>query len=50
MRESVKSVKNILLLPIWVLSVFTTAKFFGNNPIIGSKTLNILGLHVFRMV
>lgn len=42
--------KNILLTPYWLASVFTQAKSFKENPIIGSKILNVLGLHVFRLV
>jgi hypothetical protein len=43
------AMKNLLLLPVNLLSIFTTAKSFG-NPVIGSKLLNRLGLHVARMV
>ncbi|MEO5714728.1 MAG: phytanoyl-CoA dioxygenase family protein [Luteolibacter sp.] len=41
--------KNPLLLPVHLLSVFTTAKSF-RNPVIGSRLLNRLGLHVGRMI
>ncbi|MEQ9125469.1 MAG: phytanoyl-CoA dioxygenase [Alphaproteobacteria bacterium] len=33
-----------------VLAIFTTAKSFRRNPIIGSPTLNAMGLHVFRVL
>lgn len=33
-----------------VLGIFTTAKSFKRSPVIGSRTLNTLGLHVFRAV
>lgn len=36
--------------PRWFLEVFTEAKSFEANPIIGSDWLNRLGLHVFRLV
>jgi len=37
-------------LPLYALQLFTSAKSFRDNPIIGSKILNRLGLHVIRMV
>jgi len=36
-------------LPIWVLELFTGAKSFRDNPILGSRRLNSLGLHVWRL-
>ncbi len=42
--------RKILLLPAQILAVFTMAKSFKANPVIGSKILNRLGLHVFRLV
>ncbi len=35
--------------PLWGLSVFTGAKSFVGNPVIGSERLNRLGLHEARM-
>jgi len=43
-------VKQILKLPLWFIGVFSTAKSFNGNPIIGSKLANQLGLHVFRLL
>jgi hypothetical protein len=40
---------NIAMWPIWTVELFTTAKSFSANPIIGSKTLNRWGLHVARV-
>lgn len=37
-----------LLSPVWLAQVFTTSKTFAPNPILGSVTLNRLGLHVWR--
>ena len=37
---------NILQLPIWFLALFTEAKSFQENPIIGNVHLNRMGLHV----
>jgi hypothetical protein len=36
--------------PIWFFALFTQAKSFKSNPIIGSKILNIMGLHVMRLL
>jgi hypothetical protein len=35
--------------PIWLLQLATGAKSFADNPILGSPTLNRLGLHVWRL-
>lgn len=35
--------------PFWTFELFTTAKSFSANPIIGSRVLNRLGLHVARI-
>ncbi len=37
-----------LLLPLWALQIFTGAKTFAPNPILGSLALNRRGLHVWR--
>ena len=42
--------KQIINSPIWVFELFTSAKSFRNNPIIGSYWLNRMGLHVVRLV
>jgi len=42
-------ISDFYMTPIWVLQIFTQAKSFLNNPILGSRTLNRLGLHVFRI-
>jgi hypothetical protein len=36
-------------LPFWTLALFTGAKSFADNPIIGSRRLNCGGLHVWRL-
>jgi len=41
--------KNVLLSPVWVLQLATSAKSFLDNPIIGSQRLNRLGLHLARV-
>lgn len=35
--------------PFWVLALFTGAKSFADNPLIGSAALNRAGLHVWRL-
>ena len=36
-------------LPIWLVQLFTGAKSFRDNPILGSRRLNAFGLHVWRL-
>jgi hypothetical protein len=43
------SLKKVLLYPFWAISLATGAKSFRDNPLIGSKRLNRMGLHVVRM-
>ena len=50
MLAIVTSMKKILLFPAWVLAIFTGAKSFKANPVLGSPWLNRLGLHVFRLL
>lgn len=45
-----KSLVSILKIPYWILSPLTQAKSFKGNPVIGSKALNWLGLHVARIL
>ena len=40
----------IALAPLWALQLFSGAKSFRSNGLIGSRTLNRLGLHVARKV
>ncbi len=42
--------RRIALAPLWVLQIFHLTKSFADNPILGSRTLNRLGLHVARVV
>ena len=35
--------------PVWLLALFTGAKSFADNPILGSPALNRAGLHVWRV-
>ncbi|MCP3870319.1 MAG: hypothetical protein GY703_19950 [Gammaproteobacteria bacterium] len=36
--------------PLWVLQIFSKSKSFIANPVIGSRWLNRLGLHVARIL
>ncbi|PID49760.1 MAG: phytanoyl-CoA dioxygenase [Proteobacteria bacterium] len=47
---SKSTMKKALKLPLWILQLFTTAKSFRDNPVLGSPILNKLGLHVIRVV
>lgn len=38
-----------LMSPLWCAALFTTAKSFRDNPVIGSPRLNAWGLHVARL-
>ena len=42
------TLKQRLLLPFYAATVFTSAKTFRNNPVIGSPALNRRGLHLIR--
>lgn len=41
---------NVLMVPVWTLSIFSTAKSFEKNPVLGNRLLNRMGLHVARGV
>lgn len=42
--------RDIALAPYWIATLFTTAKSFRDNPLIGSRLANRLGLHVVRVL
>lgn len=42
-------IRTVALTPLWVAQLATSAKSFLDNPILGSRRLNGLGLHVFRV-
>ena len=43
-------IKSIALTPLWIAQVFTQTKSYRDNPIIGSRTMNRLGLGITRIV
>ena len=45
-----KRALKIYLWPVWFLALFGQAKSFKSNPIIGSKFLNFMGLHLIRVL
>ncbi len=44
------TLRSLLLPPVWVASVFSTAKSFAANPVLGSYLINRIGLHATRVV
>ena len=49
-KNHLTRILTVLKYPIYAAQIFTGAKSFKANPIIGSRRLNRLGLHVFRVV
>jgi len=41
--------RTVIALPFWTLQIVSGAKSFADNPVLGSKRLNRLGLHTARM-
>lgn len=42
--------RTLWMWPIWFLALFTPAKSFKDNPIIGARSLNWCGLHIIRVI
>jgi hypothetical protein len=42
-------VRNIAMVPIWLLQVFGQSKSFAANPLLGNVWLNRMGLHAIRL-
>jgi hypothetical protein len=42
--------KKTALFPLYLPTIFSGAKSFRDNPVIGSRILNLCGLHVFRIL
>jgi hypothetical protein len=49
-RTRMSVLRSVALAPVWLLQVFGMSKSFKDNPILGSPTLNRLGLHVGRLI
>ena len=43
-------ITEIFKLPLYFIQIFSQTKSFKNNPIIGNKFLNLIGLHVTRVI
>ncbi len=41
--------RRVAMMPVWAGQLLTGAKSFGDNPILGSRRLNALGLHAGRV-
>src|SRR5258708_26216992 len=41
--------RRVAMMPVWLGQLATGAKSFGDNPILGSRRLNELGLHAGRV-
>lgn len=48
-QDMASSIHKALLAPVWAVQLATGAKSFLDNPLIGSRRLNALGLHVARV-
>ncbi|MEO0690514.1 MAG: phytanoyl-CoA dioxygenase family protein [Pseudomonadota bacterium] len=44
-----RALRAVALMPVWLLQLATTAKSFLDHPLIGSKRLNRMGLHISRV-
>ncbi|MEL6707978.1 MAG: phytanoyl-CoA dioxygenase family protein [Pseudomonadota bacterium] len=44
-----RTLKAVVLMPVWILQLATTAKSFLDHPLIGSRRLNRMGLHRARV-
>jgi Phytanoyl-CoA dioxygenase (PhyH) len=49
MSRIVRALRTVLLAPVWAVQLLTGAKSFCDNPLIGSRWLNALGLHAWRL-
>ena len=44
-----RTLKAVVLMPIWIIQLATTSKSFLDHPLIGSQRLNRMGLHRVRV-
>ncbi|MCB1756591.1 MAG: phytanoyl-CoA dioxygenase family protein [Gammaproteobacteria bacterium] len=42
--------KKLILMPLWILQIFTQTKSFKKNLLLGNRWLNRMGLHVLRLI
>lgn len=50
MKAALRQMKNIILMPWYIMQILSTAKSFKSNPILGNRILNTMGLHVMRVI
>src|SRR5471030_3331907 len=48
-KDILSQARRAAMLPVWLGQLATGAKSFGDNPILGSRRLNELGLHAGRV-
>jgi len=48
--KATQLVKKTIMMPVWLLQLLSTAKSFNQNPVIGNRLLNRMGLHVLRII
>jgi len=44
------TIRVLYMVPVWIVALGTSAKSFVGNPVIGSRLLNTLGLHILRVL
>lgn len=49
-RIVTRSLRAVLTMPLWLLQLLSVSKSFEQNPVIGSRVLNRMGLHVMRVL
>jgi len=49
-KHLLRTLRAVLMMPLWLLQLLYVSKSFEKNPIIGSRLLNRLGLHVLRVL
>jgi len=49
-NRMLRTLRAVLMTPLWLLQLLHVSKSFEQNPIIGSRLLNRLGLHLLRVL
>ena len=49
-RPTLRTLRAVLMTPLWLVQLLSASKSFEQNPVIGSRLLNRLGLHVLRVM
>jgi len=48
--KHMRQFRKIYMWPVWLFALSTQAKSFRDNPVIGSRVLNLFGLHIVRVL